>query len=102
LRVADQACIFAAGDCVRVPNFSGGIVLSTASFAMRQGEHRVKALLVELLGDTPRAYTSLQLGHVVSLGPCRAVGDPLGVPISGRLASFLNTVIEKWYLTTLE
>lgn len=102
LRVRDQALIFAIGDCANVPDGQNGSVPATASYAMRQGDHLAETLLAEIEGVAPRAYEPLKLGEVVSLGPDEAVGDPLGVPVTGLPATLLKKGIEVWYRSTLE
>jgi NADH dehydrogenase len=97
----DQALIFAIGDCARIPDPCGGFVPSTASYALRQGEHLATSLLAEATGAAPRMYEPMRLGQLVSFGPGEAAGYPLGVPSSGLPAALLKQAIEKWYLTTL-
>ncbi len=103
LSVLGYPTIFAIGDCTHIPDpVYGGIVPSTASYAMRQGEYLARALVAELHEEAPAPYEPVRLGHVVSLGPGEGVGDPLGIHISGSIASLLKQGIEKWYLGTLE
>lgn len=102
LRVKDQAHIFAAGDCARVPNLAGEPVRATASYATRQGEHLADTLLAEIEGRPPRSYEPLQLGELVSLGPNDAIGNPLGLPVFGAPAMLLKKGVEAWYRTTLQ
>lgn len=102
LRVVDHETIFAAGDCVRLTEPASGTIPATASAAMRQGEYLARMLHAEMEGQTTYEYRPLRIGHLVSLGPGKGVGNPLGLPISGRVASFLKQGVEKWYLTTLE
>lgn len=103
LRVRDQALIFAAGDCAAVPaGPREGTLPATASYAMRQGSHLAEALLAEVEGVAPRAYEPLKLGELVSLGPNYAVGNPLGVPVSGYPALLLKKGVEQYYRATLE
>ncbi len=97
----DQSRIFAIGDCAHIPDPAGGTVPATASYAMRQGEHIARSLLAEATGTAPRMYEPLRLGHLVSLGPGAAIGNPLGVPTAGPPAALLKLAVEKWYLTTL-
>lgn len=101
LRVAEQALIFAAGDCASIPPAIDGPIPATASYAMRQGEHLAGALLADIQGKAPQAYTPLRLGEVVSLGPGAAVGNPLGIPLTGMPAVLLKQGIEAWYRSTL-
>lgn len=101
LRVVGQERIFAAGDCAAVPDARGGMLPATASYALRQGEYLASAVLATSTGRTPPPYAPQYLGQVVSLGPGDAVGDPLGLPISGAPAALLKQAIDQWYLTTL-
>jgi NADH dehydrogenase len=102
LRVEDQALIFAIGDCARVRDpASGWLVPATASYAMRQGEHLAASLLAEVQGRPPAAYEPLKLGEIVSVGTDYAIGDPLGVPLTGMPALLLKKGIETWYRSTL-
>ncbi len=102
LRVEGVPNVSAAGDCARIIDpFDQTVLPATASYAMRQGDYLAAALRDDLEGRARRAYTPLRLGHLVSLGPGQAVGNPLGVPIGGRLAARLKDEVEQWYLTTL-
>ncbi len=102
LRVQGHATVFAIGDCAAVPDGRGGTLPPTASYAMRQGEHLAEVLAAEARGEAPRAYEPVELGEVVSLGPNDAVGNPLGVPITGYPALMLKRGIEEYYRATIE
>ncbi|RRR73335.1 MAG: NAD(P)/FAD-dependent oxidoreductase [Candidatus Viridilinea halotolerans] len=103
LRVQDQALIFAAGDCAAVPNSPDpGTVPATASYAMRQGAHLATTLLAEVEGRAPRPYEPLKLGELVSLGPHYAVGNPLGLPMTGYPALWMKKGVEQYYRSILE
>lgn len=102
LRVQGHDTVFAIGDCAHIEDSQGWVVPSTASHAMRQGEYLAQVIQAELDKRTSYEYRPLRIGHLVSLGPGKGVGDPLGMPISGRVASLLKHGVEKWYLTTLE
>ncbi|MGQ9480111.1 NAD(P)/FAD-dependent oxidoreductase [Chloroflexus sp.] len=102
LRVQGHATVFAIGDCAAVPDGRGGTLPPTASYAMRQGEHLAEVLAAEARGEAPRAYEPVELGEVISLGPNDAVGNPLGVPITGYPALMLKRGIEEYYRATIE
>lgn len=102
LRVQGHATVFAIGDCAAVPDGRGGTLPPTASYALRQGEHLAEVLAAEARGEAPRAYEPVELGEVVSLGPNDAVGNPLGVPITGYPALMLKRGIEEYYRATIE
>lgn len=103
LRARDQALVFAVGDCAAIPDGAdGATVPATASYAMRQGSHIAETLLAEVEGVAPRAYEPLKLGELVSLGPHYAVGNPLGVPVTGYPALLLKKGVEQYYRATIE
>lgn len=103
LRVRGQALIFAAGDCAAIPfGYNGGTVPATASFAMRQGAHLAETLLAECEGRPPRTYEPLPLGELVSLGPNYAIGNPLGMPITGYPALLMKKGVEQYYRAKIE
>ena len=101
LRVLENPLIFAAGDCAVIPDPSEGQVPATASYAMRQGSHLADSLMAELEGRQPRLYEPARLGGLVSLGPAYAVGNPLGVPLTGYPAVLMKKSIERWYRSML-
>jgi NADH dehydrogenase len=105
LRVEDQAAIFALGDCAVIPDPASGVtatVPTTASYAMRQGSYIATSIAAEIAGEAPRAYEPLHLGELVSLGPDYALGNPLGVPVTGYPALLLKKGVEQYYRATIE
>jgi NADH dehydrogenase len=100
LRVHEQALIFALGDCAAIPD-GATTVPATASYAMRQGTHMAETLLAEIEGAAPQIYQPLKLGELVSLGPDYALGNPMGVPVTGYPAVLLKKGVETWYRTVL-
>jgi NADH:ubiquinone reductase (H+-translocating) len=103
LRVRDQAVIFALGDCAAIPDGpNGDTVPATASYAMRQGAHLAETLLAEIEGRAPRAYEPLKLGELVSLGPHYALGNPLGMSVTGYPAMLMKKGVEQYYRATIE
>lgn len=103
LRVEGQALIFAMGDCAAIPDGpNGATVPATASYAMRQGAHLAESLLAEVEGEAPRPYEPLKLGELVSIGPHYALGNPLGVPVTGYSAVLLKKGVEQYYRATIE
>lgn len=103
LRVQDQALMFAMGDCAAIPDQSKGeYVPATASYAMRQGSHMAQSLLAEAEGRAPRGYDPLHLGEIISLGPKYAIGNPLGVRLTGYSALLMKKGIEHYYRGTLD
>lgn len=96
--------IYAIGDCAQIPDTMGGIVPTTASYAIRQGAFLADALIDELDGRPPASrygYEPLALGSVVSLGPSAAVGDVLGVPVRGAVAALMKHTVEQQYRKSL-
>jgi NADH:quinone reductase (non-electrogenic) len=82
--------VWALGDCASVINPSTGKPLpATAQHAIREGPHAARNVLAALDGEPQQPFGYEQLGMLVSLGRFKAVGDLLGVKVSGFLAWFL-------------
>lgn len=82
--------VWAVGDCASIqdPN-TGRPMPATAQHAVREGPHAARNVLAALDGrpQTPFAYG--QLGMLVSVGRFKAVGDVLGIKVSGLIGWFL-------------
>lgn len=81
--------IYALGDAASVPDGRGGISPPTAQFALRQGAYLGHHLPRLLAGASVPPFRYRNRGELVSLGRRNAVGQVLGVPLSGFLAWFL-------------
>jgi NADH dehydrogenase len=82
--------VWAIGDCASIVDpRTGGSMPATAQHAVREGPHAARNVLAALDGrpQTPFAYG--QLGMLVSLGRFKAVGDVLGIKVSGLVGWFL-------------
>lgn len=81
--------IFALGDAALVPDGRGGFSPPTAQFALRQGKYLGKRLPALLQGHRVPAFRYRNWGELVSLGHRNAVGQVLGLPVSGFFGWFL-------------
>lgn len=81
--------VFALGDAALVPDGRGGICPPTAQFALRQGRYLGRYLPQILSGSRVPDFRYRSLGELVSLGHRNAVGQVLGVPVSGFMGWFL-------------
>jgi NADH:ubiquinone reductase (H+-translocating) len=82
--------VWALGDCASIIDPKTDKPMpSTAQHAVREGPHAARNVLAALDGrpQTPFGYD--QLGMLVSVGRFKAVGEVLGVKVSGLLAWFL-------------
>jgi NADH:ubiquinone reductase (H+-translocating) len=82
--------VWALGDCASIVDpRTGRPMPSTAQHAVREGPHAARNVLAALDGrpQTPFAYG--QLGMLVSLGRFKAVGEVLGIKVSGLVGWFL-------------
>ena len=82
--------VWALGDCASIIDPKTDRPMpATAQHAVREGPHAARNVLAALDGrpQTPFAYG--QLGMLVSVGRFKAVGDLLGVKVSGLLGWFL-------------
>lgn len=90
--------IFALGDAALVPDGRGGMSPPTAQFALRQGRYLGKHLPGILTGARVPEFRYRNWGELVSLGHRNAVGQVLGVPVTGFPAWFL---FRSYYLMRL-
>ena len=82
--------VWALGDCASVIDPKTGRPLpATAQHAVREGPHAARNVLAALDGEPQQAFDYEQMGMLVSLGRFKAVGDVLGIKVSGLLAWFL-------------
>ena len=81
--------IFALGDAALVPDGRSGVSPPTAQFALRQGRYLGRHLPAILSGSRVPDFKYRNLGELVSLGHRNAVGQVLGLPVSGFAGWFL-------------
>lgn len=81
--------VFALGDAALVPDGRGGMSPPTAQFALRQGKYLAKHLPGILAGARVPDFRYRNWGELVSLGHRNAVGQVLGLPVTGLAAWFL-------------
>lgn len=81
--------VFALGDAALVPDGRGGMSPPTAQFALRQGAYLGRYLPAVLAGSRVPDFRYRNWGELVSLGHRNAVGQVMGVPVSGLPAWFL-------------
>jgi NADH dehydrogenase len=88
LRLADQAPIWALGDCAAVPHpKTGEPSPPTAQFALRQGKTVARNVVAAIEGRRPARFTFTGLGEMVSLGHGTAVAELFGkIKVAGPLA----------------
>ncbi|MDH2390723.1 NAD(P)/FAD-dependent oxidoreductase [Streptomyces sp. HNM0663] len=89
LNVPGHPEVFACGDAAAVPDLTrpGEYTPMTAQHAARQGRAAAGNVAASLGRGTPRPYRHHDLGFLVDLGGAQAAANPLGVPLSGVLAS---------------
>jgi NADH dehydrogenase len=79
--------VWALGDCAVVPNAKDGKPSPTlAQFALRQARQLAANLKRELAGRPTRPFSFRMLGSFAAIGHHNAVGEVLGVRLSGILA----------------
>jgi NADH dehydrogenase len=89
LQVPGHPEVFACGDAAAVPDLEkpGQYTPMTAQHAWRHGKVCATNVAASLGIGSRRAYRHRDLGFVVDLGGPQAAADPLGIPLSGPLAS---------------
>ncbi len=82
--------VWALGDCASIMDpKTGSRMPSTAQHAVREGPHAARNVLAALDGRPQTPFDYGQLGMLVSVGRFKAVGEVLGIKVSGLLAWFL-------------
>jgi NADH:ubiquinone reductase (H+-translocating) len=82
--------VWALGDCASIVDPKTGRPMpATAQHAVREGPHAARNVLAALEGRPQTPFDYGQLGMLVSVGRFKAVGDVLGVKVSGLLGWFL-------------
>jgi len=101
-RVIGQRNVWALGDCAVVPNAKDGKPSPTlAQFALRQARQLADNLKRELAGQPTRPFSFRMLGSFAAIGHHNAVGDVLGVRVSGIVAWFMWRAIYLGKMPTL-
>jgi len=92
LTVPGHPDVFAAGDAAAAPDLTrpGQLTAMTAQHAQRQGKAAARNIAATFGHGTRKPYQHRDLGSVVDLGGWQAVANPLHVPVSGPLASFIT------------
>ncbi len=82
--------VWALGDCSSIMDPKTGLPMpATAQHAIREGPHAARNVMAALDGQPQTPFDYGQLGMLVSVGRYKAVGDILGVKVSGLIGWFL-------------
>src|SRR5207302_3836523 len=87
LEVPDYPGVWALGDCAYViDDNTGQPCPPTAQYAVREGKRLALNIVAALNGKDKHSFSFSALGMMGALGHLFAVGDVLGVRVSGLLA----------------
>jgi len=91
MRVEGTETVWALGDCAAVPNVreDGHPSPPTAQYASQQGKLLAKNLRAVLAGREPKPFDYRPKGMFAAIGHRNAVGEVLGLKLSGFFAWFL-------------
>jgi NADH dehydrogenase len=82
--------VWAVGDAASITDPATGRPMpATAQHAVREGPHVARNVLAKLDGQVQTPFTYGQLGMLVSVGRFKAVGEVLGIKVSGLVGWFL-------------
>lgn len=82
--VAGRADVWALGDCAAVPNsYDDSISPTLGQFAARQADQLGRNIAAVVAGREPEPFRYHMRGMVAAIGHHRAVGNPLGISVSG-------------------
>ncbi|MDP0500456.1 MAG: FAD-dependent oxidoreductase [Verrucomicrobiota bacterium JB022] len=85
-RVPQVDWLWAAGDCAAIPLKNGEMSPPTAQFAQRQGTLVAKNIVALQEKREPKTFDFAGLGELAAIGHRSAVGDVMGIKISGFIA----------------
>jgi NADH dehydrogenase len=95
--------VWVLGDCASIIDPKTGKPMpATAQHAIREGPHAARNVLAALDGKPQTPFGYDQLGMLVSVGRYKAVGDILGIKVSGFIGWFLWRSYYLLRLPTLE
>ncbi|MFL5685052.1 MAG: NAD(P)/FAD-dependent oxidoreductase [Chloroflexota bacterium] len=81
--------VWAVGDCASITDpHTGRPMPATAQHAVREGPHVARNVLAALDGRAQTPFSYGQLGMLVSVGRFKAVGELLGIKVSGLVGWF--------------
>ncbi|HET8786151.1 MAG TPA: FAD-dependent oxidoreductase [Candidatus Limnocylindrales bacterium] len=81
--------VWAVGDCASITDpHTGRPMPATAQHAVREGPHVARNVLAALDGRPQTPFSYGQLGMLVSVGRFKAVGELLGIKVSGLVGWF--------------
>jgi NADH:ubiquinone reductase (H+-translocating) len=81
--------VWAVGDCASITDpHTGRPMPATAQHAVREGPHVARNVLAALDGLSQTPFSYGQLGMLVSVGRFKAVGELLGIKVSGLVGWF--------------
>lgn len=91
MRVEGTESVWALGDCAAVPNLreDGEPSPPTAQYATRQGKRLAKNLRAAIAGREPKPFDYRPRGMFAAIGHRNAVGEVMGLKLSGFFAWFL-------------
>jgi NADH:ubiquinone reductase (H+-translocating) len=87
MRIPGQTNVWALGDCALVPNAEDGKPSPTlAQFALRQARQLADNMKRAVAGEPTRPFSFRMLGSFAAIGHHNAVGQVLGLKVSGFFA----------------
>jgi NADH dehydrogenase len=102
MRVSGRADVWALGDCAAVPNAAtGAIAAPIAQVAVQQGRQLAANIGAVVAGRPARPFSYKPVGMMAAIGRRNAVGEVLGVRISGFIAWFIWRGIYLFKMPTL-
>jgi NADH dehydrogenase len=102
MRVKGHANVWALGDCALVPNARDGKPSPTlAQFALRQAKQLAANVRRTTRGEPTAPFSFRMLGEFAAIGHHNAVGEVLGLKISGFIGWFLWRAVYLGKMPTL-
>lgn len=88
-QLGEDTGVWAIGDCSAIPMENGETCPATAQFAMRQGTRVGKNIISLERGKSILPFKFAGLGELAAIGHHTAVGEVMGIRVSGFIAWFM-------------
>ncbi len=89
LRVDNERCVWALGDCALIPDGSGGFHPPTAQHALREAKTAAKNIAASIRGTALQLFTFKTVGQLAAIGQRTGVAQLMGHKFSGFPAWWL-------------
>ncbi len=93
--------LYVLGDMACTVNKEGKAMPPNAHIAMIHADVAKHNIMASIRGNSPKKYKFQHMGEVVTLGKSHAVGELIGIKLTGLPARVVKKFIHLWYLISI-